>query len=170
MADTLLIGRAHIFGIGTYSSGTLTPATLAQATAGNIAGYITPNLQTARVSDTAVGKHDIKNQAGVVSGIIFVLDDIIECTFDFIPESSSGTNTVAGALASMQLPSKGSYVTVAGLPVVPIGSFADALNASTTNPWLYEGGATINLSSESNATMTLPLRRLKGIAAATPLN
>lgn len=150
----LLVGKANIYG--------LTGATAAIPA---LTGYVSPNMQTLRVSDTQPDHKEIKSQAGEVEGKIFVQDDIIELTIDFIPQAG----TIANARKSAGLPVKGSRVEISGLPVIVLGAFADALNATTNQPWFYEGGGTINGVNDDKWTMTLPLRRYKGITADTAI-
>lgn len=136
----------------------MTPAALA---CGSITGYASPNMQTLRIAHDAGTVDIIKNQIGVVSGIIGE-DDSIECTFDVIPEGAS----VAVALESASLPAAPSAFTITELPVVEIGGFADALNADTSNPWIYMGGGQINAAADGKWTMSIPLRRYSGITSA----
>jgi hypothetical protein len=148
------VGKGHIYG--------LTGAAIGIA---SLAGYVSPNLQSLRIAHNTGDHKEIKDQSGEVSGKIFVPDDIIELTIDFIPEGA----TLAAAKLSAGLPSAGAVVTITGLAVIAIGSFADALNASSTNPWFYEGGGSINGVNDDKWSMTLPLRRYKGITSGTAI-
>src|SRR5687768_8196567 len=116
-------GTGHIEGFGTAA------LVLNDAAGSAVAGYISPNLQSLKVTHNAGSVNEIKGQTGVVTGLL-INDEMIECTFDFIPEGT----TIANAKLSARLPEVGTRVNTANLPVVAIGSFADALNATTTNP------------------------------------
>lgn len=130
-----------------------------------LAGYVSPNLQTLRVTHQADALK-IKSQAGKTTGAIYE-DDTIECTFEFIAEGT----TIANAKLSAGLPAAGSGFTITGLPIIACGGFTDALNTNggNTQPWIYEGGGTLNLVNADKATGTIPLKRYLQITSATPI-
>lgn len=126
-----------------------------------LSGYVSPNLQTLRVNHTADADR-IKGQTGKTTGLIFE-DDVLECTFEVIPEGT----TVANAKKSAGLPAAGTAFTLSGLPVIEMGGFADALNDAGTSPWIYEGGGSINMMANGKSTLTLPLKRYPQITSGT---
>jgi len=149
-----LTGKGHVFGLtgGTISiKGTDNVA---------IAGYVSPNLQTLRLTP-AFKKDMIPNQSGNIASAIFY-DEMIECTFDFVAEGT----TIANAKLSAQIPEAGSFATIAGLPVIKQGSFADVLNSAD---WLFEGDASLNIGAEKKLEGTITLRRYKDLAAAAAI-
>lgn len=121
-------------------------------------GGISPNIGTLRLThDVTIDR--IRGQAGPVTGILGV-DDAVECQFDFVPEGASST----AARTSAGLPTAPAIVTISGLPVVTIGSFADVFNSGA---WIYEGGGQINGTQEGKWTATVTLRRYVGIPNPT---
>lgn len=130
-----------------------------------LAGYVSPNLQTLRVSHSA-DRLAIKSQAGKTTGLIFE-DDSIECTFEVIAEGT----TIANAKLSAGLPPAGSGFTITGLPIIAFGGFTDALNTNgaNTQPWIYEGGGSLNLVNDDKGTVTITLKRYLQITSATPI-
>lgn len=165
---TIHVGKAHIEAFGSAAiSGlvTITPF--------SVTGWASPNMQSLRPTHSADGMAEIKAQAGgAITGLIFNTDDVIECTFDFIPEAGASINTKAAAAITGGVPIRSSYVLISGLPVIYIGAFSDALNASSASsgsPWIYLGGASWAASNEGIWTMTLPLKRYLNIASATVL-
>lgn len=108
----------------------------------SLAGYVSPNLQGLDFSHKGeVSK--ISDQGGATA-VLYVCDEWIELTFDYIPQGTTSAN----AKLSAQIPPLLSKAEICGLPVIPIGSFADGLNthtaafagdAASTQPWIYEG-------------------------------
>lgn len=139
MAETQ-IGKVEIFGMGTQTL--------------SWSGYVSPNLQSARVSH-AREKREIKNQTGQITGVIYPDDEILEVSFDAIPQGTDANNANHGAY----LPAAGVTVTVANAPNITIGGFTDALNGK----FVYEGGGSINEQSDAEWTVSLPLRKYKNI-------
>lgn len=126
-----------------------------------LSGYVSPNLQSLRVNHTADAER-VKGQSGKTTGLIYE-DDVLECTFEVIPEGT----TVANAKKSAGLPAAGTAFTISGLPVFEMGGFADALNDAGTNPWIYEGGGSITLIAAGKSTLTLPMKRYPQVASGT---
>ena len=149
------IGKGHIHGLGT---GTFTMASLA--------GYISPKLETLRLTHSAESD-EIKAQTGGGVDSIITQNETLECTFDLIPEGT----TFANSLLSAGLPDIPSGVGISGLQIIEVGAFANALNTNgsgtSANEWIYLGGGTINGFQDQKWTMTLPLKRYTGIANAT---
>lgn len=149
------IGRAKVQG--------MVGATLAISA---LAGYISPNLQSLRANHNA-STDASPDQAGDTATLYFT-DEILECTFDFIPEGT----TTAQAKISAGLPPAGSGVVITGLPIIQMGPFADALNVGGgglgSNPWVYEGGGSLSGEAKGRWTATLPLKRYPKITTATP--
>ena len=134
-----------------------------------LTGYVSPNLKTLKLNHGA-DRSEIKGQDGVTSGLI-LNNEVVECTFDVIPEGSS----VANAKLSAQLPTPGCICVITGLPVIKIGSFTDStdgvLNSgNSTQPWIYEGGGSVNGESEKEWSMSIPLKRYVGITSGTPIS
>ncbi len=131
----------------------------------SLAGYVSPNLQTLRLQHAAESDK-IKGQAGNTTGLI-LQDDMLECTFEVIPEGT----TVANAKTSAGLPAAGTTFTITGLPIIAAGGFADALNTGggNTQPWIYEGGGQIHGDKAGKWTATLPLKRYPGITSGTAI-
>ena len=157
MATPTMVGKGYI----------TTPAAAALGIA-LISGYVSPNITSPRLSHREPGNKEVLSQVGEVGGKIFVQDDVLEASIDFIPEG----NSLANARKSASLPVVGSAVTITGFPIIQVGAFTDAWNTDVvTSPWFYEGGGTINGNPNSeNWTMTLPIRRYKNIASATPVS
>lgn len=155
-----LIGKGVIVGL---AGGALAGKDL---TGTALTGYISPRLDS--IGATHEGEAvPIKDQDGKISGWIFNGDDGLSMDVDFQPQGSS----IANAKLSSSLPPVLGRVEVSGLPVILVGSFADALNATTTNPWLYMGGGKITLPSDANtpATISMRLQRRSGVAASTAI-
>lgn len=154
------IGKAHIANITSAALGKS-----AQAWATFTGAYVSPNIQSLRVSHTAEVDR-IKGQDGKYSGLIGD-GDMLECEFTVIPEGTNGGN----ARISATLPAVLDCFVITGLPIIAAGEFQDALNTDATNtqPWVYEGGGSINMTNTEKATMTLPLKRYPGILLPTKL-
>ena len=124
--------------------------------------YVTPNLQSLRVTHTAEVDR-IRGQDGTYTSLICD-GEMIECEFTVIPEGT----TTANAKISATLPRAGEAFAITGLPIIAVGDFEDALNTDgdNTQPWFYEGGGTVNLTNTEKATMTMTLHRYVGITSA----
>jgi hypothetical protein len=136
------------------------------ATGTLIGGYVSPNLQGLDFSHKGEVTR-IPDQSGATA-VLYVCDEWIELTFDFIPQGSSSAN----AKISAQLPKILAKAEVCGLPVIPIGSFADGLNTHTANfagagsstqPWIYEGDGGGNGKAKEHWDGKITLRRYTGI-------
>ena len=128
-----------------------------------LSGYVSPNMQTLRLQHAAeVDK--IKGQNGYTTGLIFQ-DDVLECTFEYIPEGT----TIANSKLSAGIPAAGAAFTITGLPIVTMGGFADALNtnAGSTQPWIYEGGGQLHGDKAAKWSATLPMKRYPSITSGT---
>lgn len=126
----------------------------------NSPGYASPNLQTLRIRHNADLKM-IKGQKGLTTGLM-LNDEVIECDFDFIMEST--TRTLARAAG--RLPDPGAPIDITHAPVIQLGWLADSLNNTTAGnsyPWIYLGGGSINGASDNYWSGVLPLRRFRGI-------
>jgi len=153
MAETFL-GKAEIYGFGS-----------AAMDVPDLVGYVSPQLTTADIEHQGAVR-EVRNQSGQLNALIIADDDTLTWTINFIPQAG----TRADALKSAWLPPIGARIKITGMPVVKIGSFADAFNADTTNPWIYEGDGRINCVSNENWTATLKCRRFKNIASATQIS
>jgi hypothetical protein len=163
------LAKRLIQGIGAYSGGS--PGTFA---AGTIAwknpdgtafapgaGYVSPNLQGLDYSHK--GKVDkILNQAAN-TGALVITDEYIELSFDYIPQGTSD----ATARAAAAVPPLGSSATITNLPIIQIGTFADALNAAN---WIYEGdGGGSGKIGSPNWDGKISLRRYVDITTPTAI-
>lgn len=147
-------GKGHIYGL---AGGTIA---FTKPDGTSLSGYVSPNVQTLRVSHQ--GKVDeIKGQDGEYNSFI-TSGEKFECEFNFIPEGS----TIANAKASAQFPPLGSAGAISGLPVVVAGSVSDVFN---TGVWYYQGGGTDNGAHDANWTGTFTLHRYPGITTTTAI-
>lgn len=149
-----LIGTGHIHSL---TGGALGIASLS--------GYISPNMQSLRVSHKA-DKQAIKGLNGKTTGLIFE-DDTVEIEVEFIPEGT----TIANAKLAAGIPAAGAAVTITGLPIIAMGGFTDVLNTGggNTQPWIYEGDGTINGKNDGAWTATLKLTRYLAITSGTAI-
>ena len=145
------VGKAHIYGLANSAGVVMTLA----YTGSPYAGTIIPIFKSLRLAHSIEVKQT-KNTFGITTGLI-TDDEIIECTFEFIPEGA----TRAEAATSAKFPGV-AICTLANLPVMTIGSFANVLNSDA---WIYLGGGSINGESEKEWSATLPLKRFVGIPA-----
>jgi hypothetical protein len=153
------IGRGHIVGL---SGGTITFTNPDTTT---LAGTILYDERSLRVSHNG-SVTNIKNKSGETVGLIAV-DEMLECTFNFIPYGTS----VANAKASATAPDLLASAVITGLPVIPMGSFSDALNASSGNPWIYEGGWEVNGTGDGEPwSASVTLKRYPGITSGTAIS
>lgn len=90
-------------------------------------------------------------------GLIWGGEEILECTFDYIP---SGATRAEAATCSKIPPF--SIWTIANLPAIAVGGFSNAYNSSD---WIYTGGASISGDAASEWSVRLPLRRFAGITS-----
>jgi len=154
-------GLTHLFGFGTLTF--LVKTADASTTVTN---YAKPNIQGMGFTHS-LDSTIIKSTNGEVTGLI-LSGEMIECTFDFIPEGTTIaiTNAAGSANVSAFFPPVGGSVVVTGMPLIVAGSFNDALNTTSTNTWIYKGGGTIKGENASNWTGSIPLVRFPGITSA----
>lgn len=146
----------------------VTPTNTTTGTA--LSGYVSPNLQGLNFSHKGeVAK--IPDQAGRTATLI-VTDEWIELTFDVIPQA----DTLANAKLSGTMPPLLSKAEICGLPIIPIGSFADGLNTHTaafagdgtsTQPWVYEGDGGADGKAKEHWDGKITLRRYTQILKAS---
>lgn len=131
-----------------------------------VSGYVSPNLQGLDFNHKGEIAR-IPDQSGQTATLI-VTDEWIELTFDFIPQGA----TLANAKLSAQVPQLLAKFEICGLPIIPIGSFADGLNthtsafggdAASTQPWIYEGDSGGSGKAKEHWDGKLTLRRYVGI-------
>lgn len=120
-----------------------------------LSGYVSPNLQSLRVSHQADVKRGLDQDGDIAS--LSASGEFLECQFDIVPEGS----TIANAKKSAGLPPILGTFEISGLPIIAMGAFTDALNTDDANTqrWVYEGDGEINVLAEDDATMSLTLRR-----------
>jgi hypothetical protein len=151
------IGKGHIFG---FETGAFTCSTLS--------GYVSPKPETLRLTHTAEVER-IKSQTTGNTDSLISHDEALECTFDVIAEGTSFAN----AKKSAGLPAPLSGFGITGLPIIEVGAWTDAFNVTTGgvlgNPWVYEGGGTINGFIDGKWTLSLPMKRYPGIANVTAI-
>lgn len=150
------IGRRHIVGI-----------TVGAFTVAGLSGTISYDERSLRVVHQGeITK--VKNEAGETIGLI-ATNEGIEATFTMIPYGTNKTN----AIASLAAPPLLAGVTITGMDVVPIGSFADGLNVTgggNAQPWIYEGGWEISGTGDGEPwTITVTLRRYPLVTSATAI-
>jgi hypothetical protein len=130
-----------------------------------IAGYVSPNLQGFDLTHKATVDR-VANQSGNTASLI-ITDEFIQITFDFIPQGTS----LANALKSATIPPPGATAAITGLPIIPIGSFADGLNTdgTSTQPWIYETDAGVNGKAKEKWEGKITLTRYVGITSGTAI-
>lgn len=159
MANTQ--GSKYIFG---------SPATLELYDAAGglvISGYVSPDMESYDISHEA-DTDEVRNSKGEVVGHIGY-NNRITLTVNFIP---AGT-TVAIAKLTAALPDVNGTCIISNAPVIEVGGYPDAINALTTNRWIYAGGGSIKTTQIGKATGTITLKRYPAITvtgAATDLN
>lgn len=147
MAAPTFIGYVTVWGI----DGTM--AYTGMATADNI-------LEQLSYEDTTK-EHETKDKQGETIGLK-LWDPKKMLTINFFPAKAAGGGSIAAAKLVVDLPARGSKVTVAAM--VGAGSPVFDLNGTT---WLYVGGGRIELNQENEVKMVLPLRRYNTDIAAT---
>jgi hypothetical protein len=154
-----LTGKGHVFGL---TGGTLS---LKNPDGTTLTGYVSPNLQTLRLVPSAK-KDVIPNQGGDTASLIF-FDDMLECSFDFVAEGAS----IANAKSSAGIPQSGGHATITGLAIIKCGAFSDAFNtdAGNTQPWIFEGDASLNIGAEKKLEGSITLRRYPQITTAVAI-
>lgn len=110
-----------------------------------------------------------KNASGDVDAVTGS-GEFIECAFTLLPTGTSAAN----ALKSSLLPPLMSTVVISGAKVIRVGPFTDAINvaggsAPENSRWIYEGGGSVQFSSEGHATLNVTLRRYPGIVGGAAI-
>ena len=152
MANTQ--GRKYIFG---------SPATLNLYNAAGteiMAAVISPDLESYDISHEA-DTEEVRDSSGEVVGHIGY-NNRITLTVNFIP---SGTST-ANALLSASLPNVNGTAIITGAPVIVMGGVVNAINADTSNRWIYAGGGSIKTTQSGKSTGTITLKKYTNIAAS----
>ena len=154
------IGRGHIIGL---SGGSFT---WTNPDASTFVGTVTYDERSLRFAHNATVSN-IKDEDGDTCALTAV-DEVLECTFNFIPYGTS----VAVAKTSAAAPKLLGGATISGLPVVPMGTFADALNTATDGqPWVYEGGWEVNGSGDGEPwSVSVTLRRYPNITSVSAIS
>lgn len=156
-------GNAHVQGLNTDVAYGAIAFTNPDGT--SFAGYVSPNLQSFQLKPSA--KTDkIAGQDGYTTGLMGS-DEMLEMTFDFIPEGDSKTH----ALASAGFPGHLASAQITGLPIIAIGPFADALNTNgaSAQPYFFEMDAQLNGKAVGYWDGTITLRRYRKITSAAPI-
>jgi hypothetical protein len=154
MANPAQIGAGHIHGLNAADLDC------------NLSGYVTPRMESLRLTHVAeIDK--IKGLTGGNTTAMIAQDEKLECTFEVIPQGSSFAN----AILSAGLPAILAAFTIPGLQVIVMGAWSDALNVTgggvLGNPWIYEGGGSVNGFVDQKWTVSLPLHRYVAIASVT---
>lgn len=135
----------------------------------SITGYASPKIESIRLVHGAEIERLKSQNTGNTEGII-AQDEILECTFDVVPQGAS----VATALESISIPLVLATFSTSGFHVMEIGSWSDALNVTSGTPgghvWVYEGGAAPGGQIGNKWTLTLPLRRYVAIASISAVD
>ncbi len=147
MAAPTFIGYVTVWGI----DGTM--AYTGMATADNI-------LEGMSYED-GTKEHETKDKQGETIGLR-LWDPKKTLTVNFYPGQAAGTGSIAAAKLEVDLPARGSKVTIASMPAA--GSPVFDTNGTT---WLYVGGGRIEFGNEQECKMVLPLRRYNTDIAAT---
>lgn len=157
-------GAAPLFGAGAPLFVLKTPGN------GNtdVTGYVMPTVTGYNITHN-VGATETKDESGDIDAVTFH-GEYIECAFTLLPTAGTSAN----ALLSARIPAPGTTMTVSGAPVMPVGSFEDALNTGTgslpaTARWIYAGGGSIQRSSDGHATLNLTFRRYPQIVGGTAI-
>jgi hypothetical protein len=144
MANEVQTGKAVVFGVtGTVS----------------YTGIGTIELQTGSFDDR-FDLHETRDKQGEVIGLQ-AWNPLREVTLNFTPVSSAtGAGAINDAKLGLALPSP--------LASVSLTNFA---HADLTGTWIYIGGGRIDLSNQTEGTMTLPCRKyntdISGVATST---
>jgi hypothetical protein len=156
---SLLFGKGYLINSAAY---TLSP-TVAQG----ITGYVTPIVPAPEIVDNEDEFKMLKDQLGIVEGIVTPNDCILKCTFNFLPRGVSQ----AAAANSASLPNIGGYGVV-GLPIVAVRKFSDGFNTGggNTQPWFYFGGGTLTGAEDGKEWRgSITLHRFFYITSSTPI-
>jgi hypothetical protein len=116
--------------------------------------YVQPNLQGMDLGHKAKVDHIIDGATGN-TGSLLISDEMLEITFDYIPEGDA----IASALTAAYLPQIGSAGKITTAPIIQIGTFADAFNTGAKYSWLYEGDASVHGKPEEKWTGKITLKR-----------
>jgi len=151
------IGRGHIVGLaGTF--------TFTSPDGGTLNGTVSYDEKSLRLAHNGTITN-IKNKAGETVGLV-ATDEMLECTFNFIPYGTS----VAAATDNSDCPDLLSGCVITGMPVIVMGSFTDALNATSGNPWIYEGGWEVNGTGDGEPwSASASMKRYPGITSVTAI-
>lgn len=154
------VGRGHVVGVtvGTF--------VFTNPDASSLSGTISYDERSLRVSHNGTITN-VKDEDGDTVQLT-ATDEMLECTFTFIPYGTS----IANARASAQAPDLLAAAAITGLPVIAMGSFADCLNtdSGSTQPWIYEGGWELNGTGDGEPwTATCTLRRYPGITSGAAI-
>lgn len=169
MPTQIYTGSRHLLGLAKLTAGTPSTVAIDMKSQSDglttISGYISPNMQSGRLTNNA-DVIDIRNSAGVLASII-ANDEFLECSFDFVPEGSNYAN----ALLSGTLPPIPTFVAITGMMVIPCGPWSDAFNVTSGGllacPWIYRGGGTVNGTAAGQVTLSMTLRRHQGFTAGS---
>jgi hypothetical protein len=148
-------GKKYIYG---------SPATLALYSSTNgaavMTGYVSPDMESYDLSHES-DTEEVKNSAGEVVGHI-AYNNRLTLTVNFVPASATSVDL---AKLTAQLPDANGTCIISGAPVIVAGGYPDAINADTSNRWIYSGGGSIKTTNTGKATGTITLKRYAGITA-----
>ena len=152
MANTQ--GKKYIFG---------SPATLAlYGKDGNlvVTSYTSPDMESYDITHDC-DTEEVRNSNGEVVGHI-TYNNRLTLTVNFVPADST---SVSNAKLTAALAEGNGTATITGAPVIKVGGYADAINADTSNRWIYAGGGSLKTTSTGKVTGTITLKRYAGITA-----
>lgn len=147
------IGQGYLFGLATITS-----------TISSLSLYTSPKFETLSLTHASDFTEEM-GQAGSIDALIGNSRGVI-CTFRFKPRGSTLTAARYGA----NLPQVCAGVNIVNLPVIAFGGFTDVFNTSgggNTQPWIYDGGGSIEGVNDNVWTGVMTLRRYIDITSAT---
>ena len=146
MSEPTHVGRVFIWGLD---------GTLAYTGVGG-AILATENEPQSVTYKDDVQRHNTKDKKGKTVAIQ-LWDPNPKVTIKFMPcAAATGTGAIATARTKMDLPTRGSKVTLAAFP--PNTGTAEDLTINSAK-WLYLGGGELSLNNEKEVEMTLPLEK-----------
>jgi hypothetical protein len=128
-----------------------------------LSGYVMPTTNNYSLTHNAEVARS-KDGSGDINHVI-AHGEYLEASFELVPFGTS----MANSLKALTTPALLSSVSIAGAPIIAMGSWANAINvaggsAPETHKWIYEGGGSVRLTSDAPASLSLTLRRYRKVA------
>lgn len=147
MSEPTFVGRCYIWGL----DGTL--AYTGIATSEN-------EMQSMTYKDDCQ-RHDSKDKKGRTVGVQ-LWNPNPKVTIKFMPCVDAASGAIATAKTKLQLPPRGSRVTLAGFPPdIGTGEDLDQNPGINSATWIYFQGGEITFNNEKEVEMSLPLERFE---------